>query len=497
MKKKLLSVILAALMLASAGTMFSCSESTGNAETTADGGAAPSAAEEVVEEVETEPEVIKPDLAEDLKFTGSTFTFGVVDNANARNFLVMEELTGEALNDAQFSVIEDAQEQLDITIEQFVLTTGYPAANSLTPLIAAGDDVIQVANVFCVDATTLMNGGQIQDYKNLPHVDLEKPYWDKSVNNELMIGNMRYAAIGDLSISTHDLTYILLFNKQLITDHGMDNPYDLVSSGKWTVDTMAAMMEGATVDLNGDGQWTRDDQYGYAAHTKMTLPSFWVGAGFQTIGLDDAGTPTLHIGDEAFINFFEKVFQITYDNGSKYNGADRNDGQDVPTVSRELFQEGKVLFIDCSMFWVEALRDMEMDFGILPSPLFDEDQDRYYQTVSYSMVGHGIPTTVSDLERTGIIMEALAYYSQQYLTPAYYDVSLQGILARDEESKEMLDIIFSSKLYDFGYLLNVGGQQRMPRGLVEANSKAFASKYDEVKGLIEDDIASFMDQFEF
>ncbi len=449
MKKKLLSVILAALMLASAGTMFSCSDSTSNAETTADGSSTPSAEEEVVEEAETEPEIIKPDLPEDLKFTGSTFTFGVVDNANARNFLVMEELTGEALNDAQFSVIEDAQEQLDVTIEQFLLTTGYPAANSLIPLIAAGDDVIQVANVFCVDATTLMNGGQIQDYKNVPHLDLEKPYWDKSVNNELMIGNMRYAAIGDLSISTHDLTYILLFNKGLITDHGMDSPYDLVSGGTWTVDTMAAMMEGATVDLNGDGQWTRDDQYGYAAHTKMTLPSFWVGAGFQTIGLDDAGTPTLYIGDEAFINFFEKVFQITYDNGSKYNGADRNDGQDVPTVSRELFQEGKVLFIDCSMFWVEALRDMEMDFGIIPYPKRDESQADYHARVSYYMPPV-LPATNQQLEMTGAVLELTNFLAKQTVTPAYYEIALKGKVSRDEESVAMLDLIFANRVIDLG-----------------------------------------------
>lgn len=227
MKKKLMSAILAALLLASSFSMFSCSDGGSTEETTATD--TPSAAEEVVEETEPETEVIKPDLPEDLSFSGSTFTFGVVDNANARNFLVMEELTGEALNDAQFSVIEDAQEQLDITITQHVLTNGYPAAGSLTPLIAAGDDTIQVANVFCVDTTTLLTGGQILGYKDVPYIDLEKPYWDQSVNNELMLGDMRYAAIGDLSISTHDLTYILLFNKQSITDFGMDNPYDLVN----------------------------------------------------------------------------------------------------------------------------------------------------------------------------------------------------------------------------------------------------------------------------
>ena len=492
MKKKLISVILAALMLASVGTMFSCSDSTANADTTTDGSTAPSAAEEVVEE-ETEPEVIKPDLPADLKFSGSTFTFGVVDNANARNFLVMEELTGEALNDAQFSVIEDAQEQLDITIAQHVLTTGYPAANSLTPLIAAGDDVIQIANVFCVDATTLMNGGQIQDYKNLPHIDLEKPYWDKSVNNELKIGDMRYAAIGDLSISTHDLTYILLFNKQLIGDYGMENPYDLVSSGKWTVDTMAAMMEGATMDANGDGQWTRDDQYGYAAHTKMTLPSFWVGAGFQTIGLDEAGTPTLYIGDEAFMNFFEKVFQITYDNGSKYNGSDRDAGNDVPDASRELFREGKVLFIDCSMFWVESLRDMETDFGIIPYPKRDEAQENYHARVSYYMPPV-LPATNQQLEMTGAVLELTNYLAKQTVTPAYYEVVLKGKVSRDEESAAMLDLVFANRVIDLGDTLFCSDvRDGFMASLYSGNKRDLASTYATQQKVLNKKIQKVMD----
>lgn len=448
MKKKLMSVILAALMLASSAAMFSCSDA-GTTEEAGTDASAPSASEEIVEETEPETEEIKPDLPADLSFSGSTFTFGVVDNANARNFLVMEELTGEALNDAQYSVIETAQEELDITISQHVLTTGYPAAGSLTPLIAAGDDTIQVANVFCVDTTTLLTGGQILGYKDVPYIDLDKPYWDKSVNNELMLGDMRYAAIGDLSISTHDLTYILLFNKQSIIDFGMENPYDLVTDGKWTVDAMAAMMEGATMDANGDGAWTRDDKYGYAAHSKMTLPSFWIGAGFQTIALDDAGAPQLHIGDEQFINFFEKVFQITYDNGSKYNGSDRDAGNDVPNASRELFQEGKILFMDCSMFWVGALRDMETDFGIIPYPKLDESQADYHARVSYYMPPV-LPATIKNMELVGAVLELTNYLAKKEVTPAYYDIALKGKVSRDEESVAMLDLIFANRVIDLG-----------------------------------------------
>jgi hypothetical protein len=36
--------------------------------------------------------------------------------------------------------------------------------------------------------------------------------------------------------------------------------------------------------------------------------------------------------------------------------------------------------------------------------------------------------------------------------PAYYDRTLKGKHARDDESQEMLDIIFSTRNYDVGWI---------------------------------------------
>lgn len=496
MKKKLMSVVLAVLMLASSAAMYSCSDAgTGNDQNKTDA-KNPSDADAVVEETEPQTAEITPDLPADLSFSGQTFTFGVVDNPNARNFIVMDELTGEVLNDAQFTVIEEAQQKLDVAITQYVITNGYPAAGNLTPLIAAGDDTIQVANVFCVDTTTLMTGGQILDYKNLPYIDLDKPYWDKSVNEELRLGNMRYAAIGDLSISTHDLTYILLFNKDTVNQMNLESPYDLVNSGKWTVDKMAEMMEAATMDADGDGQWTRDDMYGYAAHTKMTLPSFWIGAGFQTIALDETGTPQSHIDDEAFVNFFEKIFQITYDNNSKYNGTDRDAGEDVPDASRELFEEGRALFIDCSMFWVSSLRDMEMDFGIIPYPKRDETQADYHARVSYYMPPV-LPATIKNFELVGAVLELTNYLAKKEVTPAYYDIALKGKVSRDEESAAMLDLIFASRVVDLGDTLFCSlVRDGFMANLYANNNRDLMSTYAAQKKVLTKTIGKVMNLFE-
>ncbi len=399
----------------------------------------------VQETAATETEEV-PDLPADLAFGGSVFTFGVLDNPNARNPIVMEELTGEALNDAQYNTIATTSETLDVVIEEYLIEEGYPATNTIRSIVAAGDDVIQVANLYCAAAPVMLVDGYALDYNQVPNIDLSKSYWDQSVNQSLLLGDMRYAAIGDLSITTHDLTFIMLFSKEHITQNGLESPYDLVNEGKWTMDKMQEMMEAVTVDTNGDGSFTAEDNYGYLGTLKNVLPSFWIGAGEITIGLNDDGIPEMSMKDERFVTVIDRIFTMTYDNNARFLSKM---GQDVNEENINMFQENKGLFMDCSMFWVGALRDMETDFGIIPYPMFDEAQGEYYARVSYFMPPI-IPITNQNLEMTGAVLEMANYLAKQSITPAYYDISLKGKYSRDEESVAMLDLIFDHRVIDLG-----------------------------------------------
>ena len=440
--KRFLCLFLTAVLL-----LASCSEQPGSdpEDKAADPVTDPAAAETAAPETE-EPQIPAPDLPEDLNFEGADFTFGVVDNPNAKNSIVMEEITGEALNDAQFQTITESSEALNVQIGQYVMTSGYPAANAIIPFITAGDDTIQVANVFCVDAPTLLGKGYAFDYADVPYVDLSKPYWDSGVNESLSLGGMRYAAIGDLSISTHDLTYILLFSSALITENNLENPYSLVFEGKWTMDRMKEMMEAVLQDSNGNGERDEDDVFGYLGANKMVLPSFWIGADEKTMEYDETGIPRLSMTDERFTSVIEKIFAMTYDNLARFKTSE---DLDVPTPNIRMFSTGHSLFLDCSLFYVASLREMETDFGIIPYPKYDDAQANYCARVSYYMPPM-IPITNGNLDMTGAVLEETNYRAKLYITPAYYDISLKGKYSRDPESISMLDLIFASRVVDLG-----------------------------------------------
>lgn len=438
MKKRTLAILLLAVMLAS------CSQS---AVTDPGSGTSPDStdttADTAAESVETE-EV--PALPSDLDFGGKSFTFGVVDNPNARNPIVMEELTGEALNDAQYNTIAETNEALNIKIGEFLMECGYPAAQDVINTVTAGDDVIQVANMYCAGVPRVLTGGYVLSYNDVPYIDLTKSWWDKKVSDTLVLSGIRYAVNGHLTITTHDLTYALIFSKNQITDHGFESPYELVKSGKWTMDKMSEYMVAATNDTNGDGKFTDEDNYGYASSTKMTLPSFWIGAGETTITLDENEIPKPSMDGERFHNVIEKIFAITYDTGVRFKNKNEND---VPTDAITLFENNRVLFMDCSLFHIGTLRDTETDFGIIPYPKYDENQKDYCARVSYFMPSV-LPATNKDLELVGAVMEYANYRAKANITPAYYDITLKGKVSRDVESVEMLDLILDNRVVDLG-----------------------------------------------
>jgi hypothetical protein len=122
------------------------------------------------------------------------------------------------------------------------------------------------------------------------------------------------------------------------------------------------------------------------------------------------------------------------------------------------FVEGRELFYMCGLIHAASFRVMEDEFGILPIPKFSEAQDRYYHTVSVGNISvMCIPNGVEGIEDVGLIISAIAELSEHKLTPAFYDVQLKYRDTRDEDSAEMLDIIFSSRTFDLGATFGWGG----------------------------------------
>ena len=147
------------------------------------------------------------------------------------------------------------------------------------------------------------------------------------------------------------------------------------------------------------------------------------------------------------------------------------------------------------MWLITRYRGYDINFGIVPTPKYDEAQTRYYNTYSYiNCTAYSVPLTSVDPTRTGVILEAMAEISKYTLSPAYYDVALKGKFIRDDESAEMLDLILAHRAYDLGMIFNWGSLFSTITGLATAQSPDFASAYAKQESAAQKDIEQFIEQ---
>lgn len=408
----------------------------------------------------------------------------------------VEVENGDPLNDAAYKrniVIED---KYNIKI------IGRMSANMLTDakksITSGGDDYDIMMGGLSSFSEVLAQGGMLEDLKKIPYLDLPKPWYDQKANEQLTVANKLYVTTCDISTLARDATWVYLFNKKILSDLALDNPYQLVLGGKWTIDKMLEMCKNVSKDLDGDGKMGRGDLYGYAGETENLYYGI-VSAGRELIIKDSSDMPVYAGLDDAGLAAFNKLLNMFGDKNVSLRAEDwYGKGFDVwLELMDSSFTQDKILFFDTNMANVQTYRNMAADFGIIPSPKLDEAQKDYISNITVVWTNSlCIPTTVSNFERTGIITDALAAESLYTVIPAYYDIQLKTKIARDEESSEMLDIIFTGRKYDLGTIYNWGGISNKFADAMQRNSPNIVSALESIQERVKSEIQKTVDAYE-
>ena len=457
MLKKSLSLILAALLL-SAAAMTGCSDSTDNAQNdTADTTA--NAADPGTEETEAlETERMYAAIPEDANYDGYTFT--ILCNSNSeygivQNDFAAEELTGEAINDAKYNRNLLAQDKLNVTID--AISTPNALTNEgidyIKKDVQGGTQAYDLTTLCAYSAVSLAASNCLYDFQKVPYIDLSAPWWDQVANESLKVIDQLFFTTGDLTISDNDATYCIMFNKQLIEDYSLENPYELVANSKWTLEKFIEMAENVSADLDGDGKFGQNDRYG-ALVWDDTIMGVLNCSGSKCATVNSDGLFELTLNTELNIDVITTFLEFTSQKNivCAYQRLNWNDSLLV-----NMFSGDQGLFLTQLIQLVPKMRDMDTDFGILPMFKYQEEQERYHTAIgSWHSVFVCVPNGQANLERTGIVTEFLACEGKYDLTEAYYEKTLKGKNTRDEESREMLDIIFSSRVYDNGWYYSFG-----------------------------------------
>lgn len=449
--RRLLSLLLACILLVSAVSLAACSAPAESGDTTADT-TAPAEAE--TENPANDRLNAKDNLPNGLHFGDSTLVLltRTGDDDTKREFIA-EKDDADVVSSAVFERNSLVEDRLGIKLEIIEGSDsrhgGSDINNLLAKTVSSGTAEYDLISNHMSQTTTSVLAGYLHNLNQFEYLDHDQPWWNSSYSEEVSVEGRQYLAVGELALSYTSGMYAMFYSKTLWAEsHAPDELYDLVKTGSWTLDALISYTADYNRDLNGDGRIDKEDICGLYFQKNSIMSDAMAGAaGVRFTNVAD-GEYDFVLNNERTLDFVDRMKLLLFEN----DGAIME--PDDFTNSLKKLSEDTALFTVNMLGGTTYLREMENDYGILPLPKLNADQAGYSGFVHNGFSVFGIPATVSDGDRVTAFLEAMAAESYRRVTYAYYDTALKVQYARDPVAAEMLDIISAGIVFDFAYVYN-------------------------------------------
>ncbi len=428
MKKRIFACLLALVLLLGS---TACGTNEEIQETTAQDGASGDATEAATE-AET---VYTPDI--ETKNYDCEFNIATVHD---KSMVLVDSTTGDNLLD---SVYERAVKVKDhVGVELVLLDAGdwIELPNTFIRTALAGDDTYQLGMTHVYQGlASMVTANVLYDYGQFESVNIQAPYWDTELMEEIKIDNKYLMGHSDFFLTD---VHCIVFNKDMMTEYNLTAPYDLVRSKQWTLEKFTEMASTVSRD-NGDGIWDSRDTYGLTGWGWVYLIDFVTSSDMNIVEKDDNDHFVV-----AYDRHAEKMSDLVDTIFEMYH-ADYTYLWPSTGGTAIDFADGTSLFTFYNTTSLTNLRGETLRFGILPYPLYDAEQENY-KTLNWSgmMV---VPSVIRNPEMVGDVLELLGYYTAP-VKDAYYEELLGSKLADAPEDAEMLNLLWDTMVSDIGMI---------------------------------------------
>ncbi|MBQ2468337.1 MAG: hypothetical protein II503_01515 [Clostridia bacterium] len=450
MIKRVLTVLLAVLFVIPA---IACGKAPEAPETETETG---TAATETATDQEEYAEIDEylTELAGSTDTEGMTFTY---IGRQSDNFPKKDEETGDIQSDAVYFRQRDLTEIFRLNWEPVITENGDATKDTVINEVTAGGDSYDLVfgNVITV-SQHLLNAGVILRVDTLDdYIDLDRPWWVGSLRDVYSVGGKLFILRGDIAVENFEDPTCVMFNKTVTSMFSIDDSelYSLAAEGKWTLDEFERVASNIPENPTGKGvfRYANFDGIEFIFSCGMTITKF-----------DENGYPYLedslpvelvNLSDRTSGMFGDRTQTACWDwlkGESKASVFGVEDDYDW-------FLDNKALFFTASTGKAIGYRQFDVVFGILPMPKGSASQASYYSYADpWGSGSVTIPKTTKNVPATATVTEGMAALSTKYVKTAYYDMLLRGQSVFDMESRDMLDIIFDTIIYDMVDLYSGG-----------------------------------------
>ena len=488
MKKRIAALFLAALMLT--GILASCADKKPDTPSSSSGNNGGS---------ETRDDDWDFSRFNDIKLPEGTVV-NIMSRAHQRhaNEITVETEDGNEPDDFILASVwkrqQEVEEILGVTIKNNKVeeTDEHGGRTLIQSVVSGGDDTYDIYASSYYGSSILAADGLFLDLYGVKNLDTTREYWSQYYIDKSQIGNGLYTITGDLAISATRFLFVTFFNKELVQQYQITDPYKMVADGTWTYDTMYGIVKDIYTDLNSDGERDESDFYGMGLNNYLGVDAYTSAFNIPTITINSDKQAEICLNYEKYADVVDKLYTLFWQTDGVLNKQD-------PDHLATLFAQNSLIFSQSWLYNCESydMRDMASDYGIIPYPKYNEQQSDYYTFGHDQITIFAVPKTTAQADAAGAVLEVMSATSRSTVIDQYYEMALKGRYARDEESVQMLDMIRSNFLLDTGWIYceSTNLMSRMLRTLIEAKSKNFASFYQKYRESFETSVKDLNNAF--
>ncbi len=460
-----ISALLLALITIVSALCFSSCGNTDKPVTTSDTTAAATPVSEDTQAIAGPAEETTAELFQKVDYQGSKFVVWQHSyDASSYASLYIENFT-EDISDLMSQAVFKRNSQLEDFFNIDLEVRNAFSINSFSVQLQGGaldvDIILDIKNNIGRRVTI----GELQPFENL-EVDYTTPWWSEKSLKDFEISGYSYLASNDVSVYRFCGARFFYWNKRIVADYHLDNPYDLMKENKWDVEHFLTMVKGVSTDNGFSGL----GEYGLLLETGESNGVFAHMAAGCGITLTESrdGEIVITIDEQAdkISTLFSKL-KTTF--SDMYCVMDFSLAQVLDTLGesagsihmfqagRKLFAAGHFLFTQTNLSSAYIFVDMKDEYGVAPNPKYNSDQENYiHKDDPYSLIWAIPNSSTIDLTRLGRVMDYWSYVSSQTVIPDYYEITIKTKRAYEAEAGKVIDIVRDTTYSEFSEVMGVG-----------------------------------------
>ena len=353
-------------------------------------------------------------------------------------------------------------------------------ADEAKVFLEAGDDLYDLLLCQNNKMQPLATAGHFVNINELNHIDFEQDCWNGYVNSQLAFGGKLYYTSNKFMIQDKHRTWIVWYNRTLSDELNLGRLEQEVFDGTWTIDRMIEISKACAAETDGQEGMSSGDRWGVILSNYRNISQLCYGCGFRLSNMGTDSYPELVGPTDQMLAIIDKFFELASDSETCYIEGVRLDGD--KTAAGAIFREGRAVVMTHALSWLSNLYRVNFEYGVLPSPKYTEDQERYLSIPGISNSSLlAVPATVSDIEFAGFSLEAISEEAVDTSYKEYIDTKCKLQVAYDEDMSKCLNIIFDNIVYDITYIDDYGGLCKSFEGMTAGMANTWSRLYEKNK----------------